>query len=258
MQRERIWVLGATAAVLMGCGGLDRETAANLIRNEHFGPDDGPDLSIRVRPAAVASCSRQMIGWAEPDEDLCLGPLAHAGVITACGYAEIEGTAAPSSAGIPSGSSIVNVEPADCAASYSDLLQEGRRRFPDDPSRRDALVFVATFADAAMDVAACEEFMVRSRTATRADPGGHPRTVMDVRLPGARRFAEVTGIADGPDGVKQVDFTWTADPARMPVVTLGGCTLASGELPGSAPRTSRATFRRFDDGWRIDSVAWGD
>ena len=259
MQRGFRAVCVFGAFLLTACGGLDRADASRLIREEYFGPDDGPTLSFRVRPGAIAACSQHMIGWTEPDDDLCLAPLAHVGVVTACGFGEMEGAAAaPSAWAIPTTPSIVNVEPADCGASYSDLLQEGRDRFPDDAARRETLDFVATFSEEAMDAAACEEFIARSRAATASDPRGHPRTFMRARLPGARRFGEVTGIADGADGVKNVDFTWTTDPQRIPRITLGGCALETGEPPTAAPQTSHATFRHYDDGWRIDSVAWGD
>lgn len=62
----------------------------------------------------------------------------------------------------------------------------------------------------------------------------------------ARRFVEVSGITDNPDGTKTAEFTW--DWVGQPDA------LKLGLVSPKLARHGVALFRKYDDGWRLMSV----
>jgi len=70
-----------------------------------------------------------------------------------------------------------------------------------------------------------------------------------LRTPLRREMTEVTGISDAPmgQGIKEVDFMWRfSDDVPEFVTKYTGMS--------SLPREGRATFKLYDDGWRVEEV----
>lgn len=269
----RIYCLILAIAVLGGCGGLDRDEAAQLIRDAHFGPEAGLVLRIRLPPSAVmrhnavlgdysnpvGDCAMSAVGWEDvPGSIECVRALATVGAITSCGSARLTDSTA-------AGPTIAQLQPLPMGCGRerfgADVVLSGRSDLAD----ARYVVFVASFAPTALPTERCQDFLDRSETsllaAARPYADHHAEWVpMTIKVPGATRFVEVTGITDGANGEKIAEFRWAPVIDRIaPLTEADACSPAPGQRwPSGDPRTSRATLRHFDDGWRVESVDWGD
>lgn len=252
----------ALAAALSACGGgLDRSEAEELIRSSHFGEGHGLVLQLRMTPSAemqsmgvlgrysvpLGDCSRSAIAWHDvPGSHDCVRALASLGIVS-CSSARVgtvmaEGPTIDEIAPLPMG----------CGTSAGGMDV----RFPEDHP-----LLVATFEPSAVTTEACSSYLDRSETAVLDADRAHDRAdwvTLAVIIPDSMTFGEVTGIADGAAGTKIAEFTWTANVDRVaPLSASSACSLGSGSWPTSSTRTSRATLRHFDDGWRVETVDWG-
>lgn len=252
------------ATVWVGCGsGLERAEAENLIRASHFGDGHGLVLQINLQPSGemrdsgmgglfslpLGDCSRPAIAWPGPypgGSHECIRALASLGLVT-CGSARVGNWMAD-------GPTIEDITPLPMGC--GERLGGMDVRLPEDRP-----LLVAMFAPTAVTTAACSSFLDRSETSLlgRRGPLGYPDSVtLSIIISDSMTLGEVTGIADGATGTKIAEFTWTANVERVaPLVAANACTLGAGHWPTSAARTSRATLRHFDDGWRVESVDWG-
>ncbi len=253
--RNSEWIIVATGIVLgaSACDdGLDRDEAARVIEARHFGATSGTSVSVMLRPAvrteyyagvggvftSTVSCGDRTLGWADVSYDVdCLGALIQTHAIESCGRAptNIDG--------------IGDIEPIGCDA----VNPEGIRRPDGDDARRG---WTFTFAEAALRDTDCQRFV---QAGERNAESHHERDAVSitVSIPSSGRFGRVTGIADGADGTKVVEFVWTIDQTAIATVR-AGCTGAPGYLwADGSERTARATLRHYDDGWRVESTDWG-
>jgi hypothetical protein len=257
---RRVLISACTLALAFSaCGSeLDRSNAESLIRSAYFGDGQGLVLQLRLTPAAevqdhgvlgrysvpFGDCSRSAIAWRDvPGSHDCVRALASLGIVE-CGTARLGNMAAE-------GPTIADIEPlpmgCGAAAGGADI------RFPEGRP-----VVVATFASNAVGREACSTYLARSESSVLAADGSYAEWVsIAVTIPDSMTFGEVTGIADGSGDTKMVEFTSTAKVDRIaPLAGSSACLLGSGSWPPSDPRTSRATLRRFDDSWRVETVDW--
>jgi hypothetical protein len=254
-----------------GCGGLDRETAAKLIRDRYFGEDGGVTLRLELDPSAfivdmgithgsatIADCGRRAIGWASrPHAVGRFHALAAAGALRTCSTARVNAFATGPTLGATTPMTCgTDVIAMDAINEYEDRVEA----VPLDERRHSPVAFVVEFPNAALTGEHCASYVERSESNVQdagrfRDP---EETWLRVSIPGTSRFGEVTGLSDGPDGTRTVEFMWTPNTEALQPLQDSFSHLREGDTwPTGSTRTSRATFRRFDDGWRIDSVAWG-
>lgn len=244
MKIQSSWIGALAALACLGCGGLDRDAAAELIRTQYFGTGSGRSFVILLPPAAhvetlayvgtfavaTGDCGTRTLGWGTGRNLSCIQALNTSGFVSSCG------TARP---GVPGG--LVGLAPGPCEP------------FAPGPS---GTLSTATFSESALTPSACEAFLDASAAAA-SDAYDDHRAARDVGLsisiPGAAVFDAVTGITDSADGAKLVDFTWHLLPEAVEPLTARPCILRDSLDLGA--RTSRATVRRYDDGWRVENVA---
>jgi hypothetical protein len=65
---------------------------------------------------------------------------------------------------------------------------------------------------------------------------------------GRRKVAEITGIFQKTEGIAEVEFTWLWEPNVVGAELLR---LGKAEI-GTGPQKLKKTFKRYDDGWRVD------
>ena len=263
----------ACAVVLTACSGLDRDTATSLIRDRYFAEGAGVPVSLDLEPSgfmlrmdmignfsvAIGDCGRRAIGWPGRPSDLgCIQALAAAGAVHTCSTGRVNALA--------TGPSLQATTPMTCGSDMvgMDAITEFQHRIdaiPEADRRFSHLSWVAEFSTSALTEEACTQYLDRAETAVlEGSRSYHPpeHTWLVVVVPGTSRFVELTGIADGASGTKIAEFTWSAVTEVLAPLQAAGCALRPGQTwPTSTTRTARATFRRYDDGWRIETVDWG-
>lgn len=233
--------------VASGCG-LSRDQAGELIQAHSFSETAALNLYLAVAPSTfvetaaippmtvpVVDAEQRRIGWRESVPDrLCLAALQDLGALS-CGMAEYNNWQVGSFVARP------------CPEVWT----------PSEP-HPPTVVPMVEFAAGWITTAEVAEYSTRSEQAfiehEQNRGSGPAKTWILLTPPGTVRFGAVTGITEGPDGSKVVEFTWEALADRLaPLWEV--CPVREGVTrPTSGVRQGSATLKEYDDGWRVESV----